>query len=265
MRTPDNAFKKTLTEPGVQIGLWLALADPYSAELCATAGFDWLLIDGGHGPNDLRSTLAVLQAVAPYRAHPVVRVPHSDPALLKQVLEIGATTLLVPMVDSAERARELVRAVRYPPEGVRGVGSGLARSSRWSAYPDYVQEANERICLLVQIESVAGLAALQEIAGIPGVDGVFIGAADLAASMGYLGRPAHPDVRAAIEKALAAIQESGKPAGMLETDEELARRSIELGARFVAVGVEASLLAGAVRSLAARFNIESAAPVGGEY
>jgi 4-hydroxy-2-oxoheptanedioate aldolase len=126
-----------------------------------------------------------------------------------------------------------------------------------------VQEANERICLLVQIESVAGLAALQEIAGIPGVDGVFIGAADLAASMGYLGRPAHPDVRGTIEKALAAIQESGKPAGMLETDEELARRSIELGARFVAVGVEASLLARAVRGLAARFNIESAAPVGG--
>src|SRR5262249_7352017 len=140
MRTPDNPFKQAIAQPRAQIGLWLGLGDPYAAELCATAGFDWLLIDGEHGPNDLRAMLAALQPIAPYPSHPVVRIPHGDTALIKQVLEIGATTLLVPMVESAQQARQLVRAMRYPPEGERGVGSGLARSSRWTGYPAYLKE-----------------------------------------------------------------------------------------------------------------------------
>jgi 4-hydroxy-2-oxoheptanedioate aldolase len=131
----EQPLQARLRQPGAQIGLWLGLADPYAAELCATTGFDWLLIDGEHGPNDLRSTLGALQAVAPYPTHPVVRIPHGDATLVKQVLEIGATTLLVPMVESVEQARALVRAMRYPPEGIRGVGAGLARSSRWNATP----------------------------------------------------------------------------------------------------------------------------------
>ncbi len=253
MRTPANTFKQALAEPRARIGLWLGLADPYTAELCATSGFDWLLIDGEHGPNDLRSMLGALQAVAPYPAHPVLRIPHGDAALIKQVLDIGATTLLVPMVESAAHARELVRATRYPPRGVRGVGSGLARSSRWSAYPGYLQEADDSICLLVQVETASALAQLDEIAAVDGVDGVFIGPADLSASMGHLGNPGHPDVRQAIDGAMACILAAGKAPGILAVDEALARHYIGLGARFVAVGVEATLLARAARSLAGRF------------
>ena len=151
MQTPDNIFKQALARNEPQIGFWLALADSYAAELCAGTGFDWLLIDGEHAPNDLRSMLASLQAVAPYPVHPVVRIPHSDPALIKQMLDIGATTLLVPMVESAAEAAQLVRAMRYPPQGIRGVGSAIARSARWSRYPNYLHEATERLCLLVQV------------------------------------------------------------------------------------------------------------------
>lgn len=255
-------FKERLRRPEAQIGLWLGLADPYTAELCATAGFDWLLIDGEHGPNDLRSTLSSLQAIAAYDSQPVVRVPHGDTALIKQVLEIGATTLLVPMVDTAQQARELVRAMRYPPEGVRGVGSGLARSSRWGGDRNYLQTANERVCLLVQVETRAGLEAVAEIAAVDGVDGIFVGPADLSASLGYLGQPGHPTVREAIEAAFRAIEAAGKAAGILAVDEALARHYIGLGARFVAVGVDATLLAQATRALAARFksNATTAAP-----
>lgn len=258
MQTPLNTFKQAIAEPGVRIGLWLGLADPYAAELCATAGFDWLLVDGEHGPNDLRSTLAILQAVAPHPSHPVVRVPHGDAALIKQVLEIGATTLLVPMVETAEQARGLVRAMRYPPQGLRGVGSGLARSSRWSAYPNYLKEANERVCLLVQVETADALARIDEIAAVDGVDGVFIGPSDLSASMGYIGEPGHPDVRAAIEAAIARILAARKAPGILAVDEALAQHYIGLGARFVAVGVDATMLAKATRALAARFGARTA-------
>ncbi len=253
MQTPRNEFKDAITRPGVQIGLWLGLPDTSSAELCATAGFDWLVIDGEHGPIDLRAMQAMLQAMAPYASHPVVRIPHGDTTLIKQVLEIGATTLLVPMVESADEARALVRAMRYPPEGVRGVGSALARSSRWSRYPDYLKEANQRVCLLVQVESAKALAQIDAIAAVEGVDGVFIGPADLAASMGHLGNPAHPQVRAAIEHGLTRTLAAGKAPGILAVDETLARRCIELGARFVAVGVEAVLLAQASRALLQRF------------
>ena len=251
--TGGNAFRRALAEEGARIGLWLGLADPYCAELCATAGFDWLVVDGEHGPNDLRSMLAALQAIAPYPSHPVVRIPHADAALVKQVLEIGATTLLVPMVESAEQARALVQATRYPPQGMRGVGSGLARSSRWSAFPGYLQEANDSVCLLVQVETASALSQLDEIAAVDGVHGVFIGPADLSASMGYLGNPGHPQVQAAIEEAIARILRAGKAPGILSVDEQLARRYIALGARFVAVGVEATLLARATRALAAKF------------
>jgi len=253
MHTPQNAFKAALARPAAQVGLWLGLADAYSAELCATAGFDWLLIDGEHGPNDLRSTLAALQALAPYPAYPVVRIAQGDTVLIKQVLEIGATTLLVPMVESAEQARALVRAMRYPPDGVRGVGSGLARSSRWSAFPGYLKQASESLCLLVQVETVAALEQLDAIAAVDGVDGVFIGPADLSASMGHLGQPGHPEVRAAIDAAIGRILAAGKAPGILAVDEALARHYIGIGARFVAVGVDATLLAQATRSLAARF------------
>ncbi|AOW15828.1 hypothetical protein LPB72_05040 [Hydrogenophaga crassostreae] len=264
MENPNtqNNFKRSLAVEGAQIGLWLGLADPYTAELCATAGFDWLLIDGEHGPNDLRSMLSALQAIAPYPSHPVVRIPNGDAALIKQVLEIGATTLLVPMVENADEAQALVSAMRYPPAGVRGVGSGLARSSRWGAQVDYLHHANDQVCLLVQVETANALAQIDAIAAVEGVDGVFIGPADLSASMGHLGNPGHPDVRAAIEHAITRILAAGKAPGILATDEKLAHHYIGLGARFVAVGVDATLLAQTTRALARRFKTAATPTVG---
>nr|WP_315229874.1 4-hydroxy-2-oxoheptanedioate aldolase [uncultured Albidiferax sp.] len=264
MHTPDNLFKQALARGEVQIGLWQALADPYAAEICAGSGFDWLLLDGEHAPNDLRSLLGALQSVAPYPTHPVVRLPHGDAALIKQVLDIGATTLLVPMVESADQATALVRAMRYPPQGLRGVGSAIARSARWSRYPNYLHEANDRVCLLVQVESRAALQQIDAIAAVDGVDGVFIGPADLSASMGYLGQPTHPEVRAAIDHAIDRILHAGKAPGILCADESLARHYLARGARFVAVGVDTSLLVRATAALAAQFKttVAVAAPTG---
>ena len=248
-----NPFKSALARGDAQIGLWMSLANAYTTEICATAGFDWLLIDGEHSPNDVRSTLQALQAVAGYRSHPVVRVVQGETALIKQMLDIGAQTLLVPMVDTAEQARHLVAATRYPPEGIRGVGAGAARASRWGARADYVDQANQEVCLLVQVESVTGLDNLEAICAVDGVDGVFIGPSDLAASMGYRGKLSHPDVQAAVDQAIRRIHASGKAAGTLTADTALAQHYLELGARFVAVGIEATVLAQATRRLAQTF------------
>lgn len=253
MKTPPNTFKQALANRQRQIGLWMGLATPYAAELCAGSGFDWIVIDGEHAPNDLRSMLATLQAVAPYPSHAVVRLPHGDAALIKQVLEIGATTVLVPMVESAEMAAALASATRYPPQGTRGVGSGLARSSRWNRYEDYLHAANDSTCLLVQVETADALAQVDAIAAVDGVDGVFIGPADLAASMGYIGQATHPEVRKAIEDGIARIRAAGKPAGILCVDEALAKHYLDLGVTFIAVGIDTSLLANASRALAAKF------------
>ena len=251
--TPRNTFKDALQAGRQLAGLWLGLADPYTTELCAGLGYDWLLIDGEHGPNDLRSMLGALQAAAPYASEAVVRIPQGDPALIKQVLEIGARTLLVPMVESATEAQMLVQAMRYPPQGTRGVGSGLARSSRWSRYPNYLHEANERVCLLVQVETQNALEQLDAITQTEGVDGVFIGPADLSASMGLLGQPAHPEVKRAIENAIRTIRSHGKAAGILCTDEALAQHYTQVGAQFVAIGVDTTLLSQAARSLLQRY------------
>jgi 4-hydroxy-2-oxoheptanedioate aldolase len=253
MDMPINTFKLRLQSGEAQIGLWLGLADAYCAELAANAGFDWLLIDGEHAPNDLRGMLGQLQAVAPYPSHPVIRPVIGDTALIKQVLDIGVQTLLVPMVESAEQAKKLVKAIHYPPNGVRGVGSALARASRWNSIPGYLDKADEQMCLLVQIENREGLSNLDAIAAVEGVDGVFIGPADLSASMGYRGNPGHPEVQAAIEDAILRIQKAGKAAGILSADQKLAKRYIELGAAFVAVGVDTTVLMRGLQTLAATF------------
>lgn len=265
MDMPINTFKQRLRSGEAQIGLWLGLADAYCAELAASAGFDWLLIDGEHAPNDLRTLLGQLQAVAPYASQPVIRPVIGDTALIKQVLDIGVQTLLVPMVESADQARELVRAIHYPPHGVRGVGSALARASRWNSIPGYLDKADEQMCLLVQIESREGLANLDAIAAVDGVDGVFVGPADLSASMGFRGNPGHPDVQAAIEDAIARIRQAGKAAGILSADEKLARRYLELGAAFVAVGVDTTVLMRGLQTLAATFKDTPKPTVGGVY
>lgn len=252
MPAPENLLKHRLKVGEVTRGIWLALADPYAAEIAGTAGFDWLLIDGEHAPNDLRSTLAQLQGLAASGTSPVVRLRDSDPARIKQALDIGAQSLLIPMVDSADQARMLVQATRYPPEGFRGVGSSMARASLFSAIPDYLTTANDQICLIVQVESVKGMAALDEILTVEGVDAVFFGPADLAADMGHLGNAAHPDVRAALLDGLRRTRAAGKAAGILATDAAFADESEAAGANFVGVGIDVTILAGALRALAAR-------------
>ncbi|KQR35620.1 4-hydroxy-2-oxoheptanedioate aldolase [Deinococcus sp. Leaf326] len=253
MTSLTNPFKAALARQEAQIGLWLGLADPYCAEICAGAGFDWLLVDGEHAPNDVRSTLAILQSLAAYPVAPVVRPVVGEPWLIKQYLDLGVQTLLIPMVETAEQARALVAATRYPPRGVRGVGSALARASRWNAVPDYLTRADDQICLLVQIESRAGLANLDEIAAVEGVEGLFIGPADLSASLDHLGQPGHPEVQAAIADAVRRIRASGKAAGILQSGEAQARAALDAGCTFVAVGVDTNLLAGAASALAGRF------------
>jgi 4-hydroxy-2-oxoheptanedioate aldolase len=248
-----NPFKHALKEGRQQIGLWGSLADPYAAEMLAGTGFDWYLIDGEHSPNDLRSMLGQLQALAPYPTHAIVRTVIDDVALIKQVLEIGAQTLLVPMVDTAGQAARVVAATRYPPQGIRGVGSSAARSSRWGATKNYLQEANDQMCVLVQCETTTSLANLAEIAAVDGVDGVFFGPADLSASMGYLGQASHPDVVAAITKGMATVRAAGKASGTLMTDPKASRYYLDQGALFVAVGVDAMLLVHAAKALAASF------------
>jgi len=271
MQTPVNRFKQALAAGQAQIGLWAALASPYSTELLAGAGFDWLLIDGEHAPNDLRSTLAQLQAVASaqqafgdQRSHPVVRVPVATGevgvALIKQVLDLGAQTLLAPMIDTPEQAALVVAATRYAPQGIRGMGSALARASRWQAHAQYVHEAGEQVCVLVQAETALAMQNLDAIAATPGVDGVFIGPADLSASMGHPGNAAHPEVQAAIADGIARIRAAGKAPGILATTEVAARQWLQAGALFVAVGADTMLLDAAARQLLARFKGGSEAP-----
>ena len=258
MPAPRNMFKAALLESRPQIGLWLALANPYTAEILGGAGYDWLLIDGEHAPNDIPLMMAQLQALKGSSSHPVVRAPIGDTWPLKQILDIGAQTVLVPMIESGDQARAMVRAVRYPPHGIRGVGAALARASAFNRIPDYLQTANDEICLLLQIESRAGLTALDDIATTEGVDGVFIGPADLAADMGHLGRPGAAEVQAAVEAALIRIQTLGKAAGILTADKSLAMRYLELGATFVAIGNDVSLLAGGAARLLTDFQLASA-------
>jgi 4-hydroxy-2-oxoheptanedioate aldolase len=256
MEALKNTFKAALRLNEPQIGLWLALAWPYSAEICAGAGFDWLLIDGEHAPNDLRSILGQLQALAAYPVHAVVRPPVGEIHLIKQLLDIGAQSLLIPLVESAEQARRLVSAVTYPPRGIRGVGSAIARASRWNGIPGYLENPEAQICLLLQLETVEGLRHLDEIAAVDGVDGVFIGPSDLSASMGHRGNPAHPEVQAVILNAIMRVRAAGKAAGVLANDEKLARHYISAGSSFVAVGADTTLLARGSRELAARYKQE---------
>lgn len=253
MELPINRFKQGLRDGRQQIGLWSGLANSYCAEICAVAGFDWLLLDGEHAPNDLQSLLAQLQAIAAYRTQPVIRVPIGDPVLIKQTLDLGVQTLLVPLVESAEQAKMLVSATRYPRAGIRGVGSALARASRWNSIPDYLRRADEQMCVLAQVETAAGLENLDAIARVEGIDGVFIGPADLAGALGHLGNPAHPEVQQIIEQGIARIRAANKAAGILSADEALARRYLTLGCSFVAVGVDTTLLARATQALAGRF------------
>ena len=250
MPAPSNMFKRHLGEGKTQIGCWVGMADPYAAEISATAGFDWLLIDGEHAPNDLRTILAQLQVIQASPSHPIVRLPIGEAWLIKQVLDAGAQTILVPMVESGEQAAALVRAVRYPPNGIRGVGSALARASRFAAIPDYLTTADKEICLLLQVENRKGIAALDDILATEGVDGVFVGPSDLAADMGYIGQANVPEVVDTVTNALQRIKNAKKAAGVLTTDLALAQKYQSSGATFIAIGIDVTLFASSMRILA---------------
>ena len=253
MQLPPNRFRQRLADGGPLFGLWLGLPDPSCAEICAGSGFDWLLIDGEHAPFDVNAVMRHLQAIARFDVPVLVRPVDGNPALLKQLLDVGVQSLLVPMVESAEQAARIARAVRYPPGGTRGLGTSLSRAAQWNRIPDYLHAANAEICLVVQVETVAALAALPDIVAVDGVDGVFVGPSDLSASMGYIGSPAHPEVVLAVERALGVIRAGGRAAGVLAVDQALAERYIAAGAQFIGVGVDTTLLANAAAGLAARW------------
>ncbi|GAA1970398.1 4-hydroxy-2-oxoheptanedioate aldolase [Nocardioides panacihumi] len=236
-----------------QIGMWIASGNAYSAEICAGSGLDWLMLDQEHVPNDLRSTLAQLQAVAPYPVEVLVRPPSADPVLIKQLLDVGVTNLIVPMIESADEARAVVAATRYPPKGIRGVGSALARASQWGRVSDYLTTAAESLSVTVQVESAAGLDALPNILAVDGIDAIFIGPADLAASLGRLGEPEHPSIVTTIERAITTISHSGKAAGVNAFNERIARRYLTAGARFALVGADVTMLARGSEALAKQF------------
>jgi 4-hydroxy-2-oxoheptanedioate aldolase len=262
VQIPVNSFRDALRAGRPQIGLWVGLADANAAEALAGTGFDWLLLDGEHAPNDTRTVLDQLRAIAPYPVQAVVRPVQADVALVKQYLDVGAQTLLIPMVDTAEQAALMVRAMRYAPDGIRGMGAALARASRWNQVDDYLDRANEQMCLLVQVETAEALGNLAAIAAVDGVDGVFFGPADLSASMGYRGKPEHPEVQRAILDGIATIRAAGKAAGILMSDRTRARQYLEAGALFVAVGVDTTLLVRAATELASSFKSELPSPRG---
>ncbi|UWQ53538.1 HpcH/HpaI aldolase/citrate lyase family protein [Leisingera caerulea] len=253
MPAPKNTFKQALSQGKRQIGCWMSFADGQIAEIMGTCGFDWLVIDGEHAPNDIRSIRDQLMALAASPSHPVVRVPVGETWMIKQVLDAGAQTVLVPIVESADQARELVRACHYPPKGVRGVGATAARATMFGSVSEYIQTADQEVCLLVQVENRAGMAALDEILQVEGIDGVFIGPADLSTDMGHQGNSAHPEVRAVIADAITRIKAAGIAPGILGTTDEATQAYADMGAQFLAVGIDVMVLARNARDLAAKW------------
>ena len=254
METRKNTFKAALAAQQPQNGIWMALADPTCTEICASAGFDAVVIDGEHAPNDIPKILDNLRAAGNHPSHAIVRPVIGDVNAIKQILDVGAQTLIVPMVETAEQAAHLVRATRYPPFGIRGVAGSIVRASSYGRQGKYLAEADNEICLIVQIETKSALDNIEAIAAVDGVDGLFIGPADLSSSMGHRGNPGHPEVQAAIDSAIKRIRAAGKAPCILTTDVAAAKRHFEIGCLFVAVGVDVAMLAKATADLAAHFS-----------
>ncbi len=252
MDLPRNAFKHAIAAGRLQIGLWSSLTSNIAAEIVADAGFDWILFDTEHSPNEIPGLLAQLQAAARGTASPIVRPAWNDAVLIKRVLDIGAQSILVPYVQNAEEAGRAVAAVRYPPAGIRGVAAA-ARASRYGRVKDYLKQADREICVLVQVETRPALDRLEAIAAVDGVDGVFIGPSDLSASFGHIGNTQHREVQAALEQAVRRLKAVATPAGILTLNEEEARRYIGWGYTFVAVGSDTGLLGRGADALARTF------------
>jgi 4-hydroxy-2-oxoheptanedioate aldolase len=251
-----NAFKHAIASGQLQIGLWCSLCSNITAEIVSHAGFDWLLLDTEHSPNEVPDVLSQLQAVQAGTASAIVRPAWNDMVLIKRYLDIGAQSLLIPFVQTAEEARAAVAATRYPPDGIRGI-TGSGRASRYGRVKDYLKNAAREICVLVQVETRSALDQIESIASVEGVDGVFIGPNDLSASFGHIGNWGHPEVQAALKDAVQRLKKIGKPAGILTPNEEEAKRFIEWGYTFVAVGADLGLLAKGADALAKRFKGES--------
>jgi 4-hydroxy-2-oxoheptanedioate aldolase len=249
---PVNTFKKALKEGRPQIGLWSSLCSPMAADTVAEAGFDWILIDTEHSPNELPDVLGIQRALRGGTATPIVRPAWNDPVLFKRLLDVGTQTLLVPFVQNADEARKAVAATRYPPTGIRGVATATV-AGRFGRIKDYLTTAHREICVLAQVETAEALKRLPEIAAVDGIDGVFIGPSDLAASMGHLGNPQHPDVQAAISGAIGPIRAAGKAGGYLTPNEDEAKKRLAEGFQFVAVGSDMGLLARGADALIKRF------------
>jgi 4-hydroxy-2-oxoheptanedioate aldolase len=252
MELPVNTFKRALKAGTAQIGLWCSLSNHYAMEVVAGAGFDWLLLDTEHSPNELDMVLTQLQAAAPYPSHPVVRVPWNDMVTIKRFLDIGAQSLLIPYVQNEQEAKNAVAYTRYPLEGMRGMG-GSTRATRFGRIEGYAKRAHEEICVLVQVETPAAMDNIEKIAAVDGIDGVFIGPADLHASLGYAGETANPKVKPMIDDGILRIRKAGKAAGILTGNEADARHWLDLGCQFVAVGADTVILARECEKLAAKF------------
>ena len=252
MELPRNEFKRAIAEGRQQIGLWCTLPGSFTVEALATCGYDWLLIDTEHSPGDPLTVLPQLQAAAAYPVSAVVRPASNDAVLIKRILDFGAQTLLIPYVQNAREAKAAVDAVRYPPVGIRGV-AGITRATRYGRVRDYARRAEEELCLLVQVESREALDEIEAIAAVEGIDGIFIGPADLSSSLGHPGELGHPEVATAIEDAIRRIRKTGKPAGILTPDKDFARRCMDFGTVFTAVDVDANILLGNATRIAREF------------
>jgi len=254
MELQRNAFTHALAAGKLQIGLWSSLCSNIAAEIIADSGFDWILLDSEHSPNEIPGLLSQLQAIGRGGSTPIVRPAWNDAVLAKRCLDIGAQTLLFPYVQNVEEAKRAVASTRYPPEGIRGVAVA-ARASRYGRTPGYLTKANGEMCVLVQVETRSALDQLEAIAKVDGVDGVFIGPSDLSASLGHLGNPQHAESQAAMKDAVTRLKAIGKPAGILSGNEEEIRRYIDWGYQFVAVGADVGLLARHADALAKKFRI----------
>jgi 4-hydroxy-2-oxoheptanedioate aldolase len=252
MDLPRNRFKRAIAAGDLQIGLWCSLCSNIAVDVVRDSGFDWLLIDTEHSPNEIPDVLSQLQACEGGAATPIVRPAWNDIVIIKRCLDIGVQTLLVPYVQNPAEAKRAVEAVRYPTSGLRGVAVA-SRASRYGRVTDYLKKANSEICLLVQVETRSAMDQLEAIAAVEGIDGVFIGPSDLSASLGHIGNPAHPDVQKALEGCVRRLKAVGTPAGILSSSEEDVRRYIAWGYRFVAVGSDVGLLGRGADALANKF------------
>ena len=253
MKIRKNKIKQSFKNGKTTIGIWNGIPHGYAVEICAGAGFEWVLIDGEHSPYEFTTILQSIQSASSFDTEIVVRPAIGDRVMIKRLLDIGVQTLLVPMVESAEQAQYLVDSMRYPPHGNRGVGSGLARAAQWNRVDNYLTQADDEMCLIVQIETVKGLKHIEEICQVEGVDGVFLGPADLAASMGYLGQSMHPDVISEVVRGISIARDSGKVPGVIAFDKEVAKTYKEAGARFIGVGIDLLMLAKATSTIVSEY------------